>query len=57
LAKLVSPAQHQHDSEDIRIVFYQKAATVPQMKDDKDDSNDNQNGGDVYSTMTRNERD
>jgi len=26
------------------------------MKDDKDDSNDSQDGGVVYSTMTRNER-
>jgi len=25
------------------------------MEEDKDDSNDSQNGGDVYSTMTRNE--
>jgi len=26
------------------------------MEEDKDDSNDSQDGGDVYSTMTRNER-
>jgi len=56
LGELVRLAQHQHGSEDIRVVFYRKAATVLQMKDDKDDSNDNQNGGGVYSTMTCSEK-
>jgi len=49
--------QHRHSCVDIRVVLDQIAAVVLPMKDDKDDSNDNQDGGDVYSTMTCNERD
>ena len=56
LAKLVRRAQQRHSYVDIRIVLNRIAATVPTTEEDNDDSNDSQDGGDVYSTMTRNER-
>jgi len=56
LAKLVRRTQHRHGCVDIRVVLNRIAATVPTMEEDKDDSNDSQNGGVVYSTITRNER-
>ena len=52
-AKLVRHSQYRHSCVDIRVVLNHIAATVPMMEEDKDDSNDSQNGGDVYSTMTR----
>jgi len=42
--------QHRHRCVDIRIVLNRIAAIVPSMEEDKDDSNDSQDGG-VYSTM------
>ena len=51
LSKLVRRVQHQHNSEDIRVVLNRIAATVPTMEEDKVDSNDSQDGGNVYSTV------
>jgi len=40
--------QHRHRCVDIRVVLNYIAATVPTMDEDKDDSNDSQDGGGVY---------